>query len=257
MGKLLDNIKNAAMKTKQPQGQVGGATEATFQDLRQAGGKADVRGGPSGQSSLTEQLGIAEAQQGQQAVQDQMQQQQVSAGLTEQQQKMQQDQIDNEMKMTARAGDQEYQQNLDNMYNNLSQNYQKMGQEEKEMAMEQATFDQRLDNEQYVAGLNDRAARARLEDANEFNTEMRKQIMGQELESMTREFDHRKSESKKQDDYTIQRARSDAAFAMKMFESAMSSQLDSQKAGALGDLASAGAGFAVDKWGPSSKKETT
>ena len=59
MGNLLDNIKNAALRSKQPQGQLGGATEATAQDLRASTGKASS-GAPSGLSNVQEQLGIAQ-----------------------------------------------------------------------------------------------------------------------------------------------------------------------------------------------------
>ena len=242
---LLDNIKNAAMKSKEPQGQTGGATEATFQDLRTAKtGKAN-RGGPSGQSSLTEGMAIAEASQGQQQVQEQLQQEQQKAGVTEEQQALQQEQVESQQKMQSRANDQEYQNQIDSMYNNLEQNYQKMEQEEQEMALEQVAFDQRLDNEQYVAGLQDRGKRARLDDANNFREEMRKQVLGEDLALLEKDFDNRMMEANKQDDYTVDRAKADSAYAMKVLSSAMDDAMSRQITSGIAGLASTGVDMAA------------
>lgn len=254
MGQLLDNIKNAAMASKKPQGQVGGAAEATFKDV-QAGTGKQVTSTPSGQSNVAEQLGIAQQQEAQSQVTDQLQQQQVQAGLTEEQQAVQQEQFDNQQKMESRAADQNYQQQLDNMYNNLSQNYQKMDQEERELNMEQLAFDQRLDNEQYINGLQDRGRRARLDDANNFREEMRKQVIGEQLALLESEYDNRMYEAEKQDAYSLEQARADAAFAKTMLNSALDDAAKDAFAQGLGDLVDA-AGQGVLKYN-STKTDTT
>lgn len=244
MGQLLDNITKAAQASKQPQGQVGGATEATFQDLRAAGGK-QAAGTPSGQSGVAEQLGIAQQQEAQSQVTDQLQGQAQQAGVQEAQQQLQQEQFETQQKMQNRANDQQYQQQLDSMYNNLSQNHQQMDQQEKELAMEQLAFDQRLDNQQYVAGLEDRARRARLEEGNNFQEEMRKQVMGDQLALLEADFDNRMMEANKQDKYTLEQARSDAAFAMQTLNAALQDASKAQFAQGVGDLVSTGAGMGI------------
>jgi len=239
MGQLLDNIKNAAIRSKQPQGQVGGATENAFQSIQEMQGKAGT-GAPSGQTNVQERLGISQQKSAQGAITDQLTQQATQAAVTEQQQAQQQNQFDTNQKMQARANDQDYQATIDNMYNELAQNYQKMDQQEREMAMEQLAFDQRLSDEQYVHGLQQRGQQARLEDQHAFQEELKKQVMGDNLARLERQFDERLAESARQDTHTLEMAQRNYQTAMDIFKAEAKDAADDAFWSGAGDLASAG-----------------
>jgi hypothetical protein len=180
-GKLSSKIKDAATNLRKTQVSTpaGGATEQAFTGAAAAQGKAPT--GPSGQSNISEVLGVQEQRAvGEQAAQ-QMDQQAGQAQVQEAQQASQQKQFKSQQLAQELEGDARYNQELDNQFAHYKEHSLDMNAEEENLALEDLGAKLALKDKKYQAELSRRGDAARLQDAANFSEEVAKQVIGEDL----------------------------------------------------------------------------
>jgi len=180
-GKLSSKIKDAATNLRKTQQTTpaGGATEQAFAGAAAQQGKAAT--GPSGQSNISEVLGVQEQRAvGEQAAQ-QMEQQAGQAQVQEAQQESQQKQFRSQQIAQKLESDAQYSQELDNQFARYKEHSLDMDAEEENLALEDLGAKLALKDKKYQAELARRGDAARLHDAASFNEEVAKQVIGEDL----------------------------------------------------------------------------
>lgn len=180
-GKLSSKIKDAATNLRKTQqaAPAGGATEQAFAGAAAAQGKGVS--GPSGQSNISEVLGVQDARaQGEQQAQA-LDQQAGQAQVQEAQQESQQKQFKSQQLAQKLEGDANYNQELDNQFAKYKEHSLDMDAEEENLALEDLGAKLALKDKQYQSEIGRRGEAARLIDAANFSEEVKKQVMGEDL----------------------------------------------------------------------------
>jgi hypothetical protein len=180
-GKLSSKIKDAATNLRKTQATTpaGGATEQAFAGAAAAQGKAPT--GPSGQSNISEVLGVQEQRAvGEQAAQG-LEQQASQAQVQEAQQASQQKQFKSQQLAQKLEGDARYNQELENQFARYKEHSLDMNAEEENLALEDLGAKLALKDKQYQSELSRRGEAARLHDAANFSEEVAKQVIGEDL----------------------------------------------------------------------------
>jgi len=180
-GKLSSKIKDAATNLRKTQqaAPAGGATEQAFAGAAAQQGKAPS--GPSGQSNISEVLGVQDQRAvGEQAAQK-LDDQAGQAQVQEAQQESQQKQFKSQQLAQKLEGDARYNQELDNQFAKYKEHSLDMNAEEENLALEDLGAKLALKDKQYQSELGRRGDAARLTDAANFSEEVKKQVMGEEL----------------------------------------------------------------------------
>ena len=258
-GKLSSKIKDAASNLRKTQQATpaGGATEQAFAGAAAAQGKGVS--GPSGQSNISEVLGVQQARaEGEQAAQG-LEQQASQAQVQEAQQASQEKQFKSQQLAQKLEGDAQYNQQINQQLAKYQEHSLDMDAEEENLALEDLGAKLALKDKKYQAELSRRGESARLDDMNNFKEESAKLIMGEDLanfrsniESMEREhgLDLQSMEDLAKIDINSALASADAALQADILaqQSAGFSQLGSAAGQAVG---------AMDFGGDTSAKGTT
>jgi len=181
MGKLSSKIKDAATNLRKTQqtAPAGGATEQAFAGAAAQQGQAAT--GPSGQSNISEVLGVQEQRAvGEQAAQ-QMEQQAGQAQVQEAEQASKQKQFKSQQMAQKLESDAQYSQELDNQLARYKEHGLDMDAEEENLVLEDIGAKLALKDKKYQAELSRRGESARLHDAANFKEESAKLIMGEDL----------------------------------------------------------------------------
>jgi len=247
-GKLSEKIKQSASNLRQAQqaAPAGTATEQAFQQAAVAKGTAGTPT-PSGQSNISEVLGVQEQRAaGEQAAQ-QIEQQAEQAQVAEAQQESKDVIRDATMRAQRLETDAKFNQELENQLNKYEQFSLDMDAAEEDLALEDLGAKLALKDKKYQAELQRRGDAARLQDANNFKEESQKLVMGESLKNFR---DNIKFQEEQQD-LDLQSmedlAKLDIDSALAAADAAMAEALRQQQSQAFSQLGSAAASVVGDE----------
>ena len=246
-GKLSSKIKDAATNLRKTQqaAPAGGATEQAFAGAAAAQGKGVS--GPSGQSNISEVLGVQDARaQGEQAAQA-LEQQAGQAQVQEAQQESQQKQFKSQQLAQKLEGDANYNQELDNQFAKYKEHSLDMDAEEENLALEDLGAKLALKDKQYQSEIGRRGEAARLTDAANFSEEVKKQVMGEELANFRDQIEFMEKEHGLDLENMEDLAKIDIDSALASANAALQADLTAQQSQGFAGLGKAGASYLENK----------
>lgn len=237
--KLSDKIKQSAANLRQNQ-QAAPAGTATQQAFQQAAvGKGTAGPVVSGQSNISETLGVQEQRAvGEQAAQ-QLDQQAATAQVAEAQQASEDKQYQATQLAQKLESDANYNAQIEKQFNNYEQHSLDMDAAEEELALEDLGFKLALKDKQYMSHLDRMARTANLHDETAYKEEVAKIVMGEELKN----FRDNIAFQEKQHGLDLQNmedlAKIDINSALAAANAAISAELKAQQSGAWSQLGQA------------------
>ncbi len=247
MGKLSSKIKDAATNLRKTQqtAPAGGATEQAFAGAAAQQGQAAT--GPSGQSNISEVLGVQEQRAvGEQAAQ-QMEQQAGQAQVQEAEQASKQKQFKSQQMAQKLESDAQYSQELDNQLARYKEHGLDMDAEEENLALEDIGAKLALKDKKYQAELSRRGESARLHDAANFKEESAKLIMGEDLANFRKQIEFMEKEHGLDLQSMEDLAKIDINSALASADAALQADITAQQSQGFTDLGKAGGEVLADK----------
>ena len=258
-GKLSSKIQKAATDLRKGQNMApaGTATEQAFQGAAAAQGQQATT--PSGQSNISETLGVQDARSQGEAAAQALENQAGQAQVQEAQQESAQRQRDAAMTAQRLEADTNYNNQINNQLARYKENSLDMDAAEEELALEDLGAKLALKDKQYQAELGRRGEAARLRDANAFTQEVKKQVMGEELANFRDQLEFAEREQGMDLESMEALAAIDINSAMAAANAALQSQLSAQQSAGFSQLGQAAGSIigGMDFGGGSSSTPTT
>ena len=202
---------------------------------------------PSGQSNISEVLGVQEQRaQGEQAMQ-QLDQQAATAQVAEAQQASQDKVRDAQARARELEADAQFNKGIEDQLNNYEQHSLDMDAAEEELALEDLGAKLALKDRQYQAELDRRGKAANLQDALAFREETAKLVMGEELKAFRDSIAFLEKEHQLDLNSREALAKMDINSALEAANAALQDDLRSQTSAAYSQLGSAAGKIVSDK----------
>lgn len=246
--KLSEKIKGAATNLRQTQkaAPTGMATEQAFQQAAASKGTGGMPT-PSGQSNISETLGVQQVRaEGEQQAQA-LDQQAATAQVAEAEQASADRQRGAAMLARKLEADTNYNQQIENQLNNYEQHSLDMDAAEEELALEDLGAKLALKDRKYQAELDRRAQAANLADQTAFREETAKLIMGEELKQLRDQIAFMEQQQKLDIANREDLAKIDINSALAAANAALQEDIAAQKSQAWSQLGGAAADIVGDK----------